>query len=67
MADFPKIVLLQGKYFGKSTYYLTLLFADERRKVLSTLVEPILVAAEASYGYIKGNGVADEKRIANIN
>jgi len=41
-ADFPKTMLLLGKYFGTSTYSLTSLFADERRKVLNIIMEPTL-------------------------
>ncbi len=48
-ADFPKTILLLGKYFGTSTYSLTSLFADERRKVLNIIMEPTLREAEAAY------------------
>ncbi len=48
-ADFPKTILLLGKYFGKSTYSLNSLFADERRKVLNIIMEPTLREAEAAY------------------
>ncbi|MFC1835984.1 DUF3536 domain-containing protein, partial [Thermodesulfobacteriota bacterium] len=51
-ADFPKTILLLGKHFGTSTYSLTSLFTDERRKILNTIMEPTLREAEASYGSI---------------
>ena len=51
-ADFPKTILLLGKYFGKSTYSLNSLFADERRKVLNIIMEPTLREAEAAYSAI---------------
>ena len=51
-ADFPKTILLLSKYFGTSTYSLTSLFADERRKVLNIIMEPTLREAEAAYGSI---------------
>ena len=51
-ADFPKTILLLGKYFGTSTYSLTSLFADERRKVLNLIMEPTLREAEAAYSSI---------------
>ena len=49
-ADFPKTILLLGKHFGTSTYSLTSLFADERRRVLNMIMEPTLREAEAAYG-----------------
>ncbi len=52
VADFPKTILLLGKYFGTSTYSLTSLFADERRKVLNIIMEPTLREAEAAYSSI---------------
>jgi alpha-amylase/alpha-mannosidase (GH57 family) len=51
-ADFPKTILLLGKHFGTSTYSLTSLFADERRKVLNMIIEPTLREAEAAYSSI---------------
>jgi alpha-amylase/alpha-mannosidase (GH57 family) len=51
-ADFPKTILLLGKHFGASTYSLTSLFADERRKVLNIIMEPTLREAEAAYSSI---------------
>jgi alpha-amylase/alpha-mannosidase (GH57 family) len=51
-ADFPKTVLLLGKYFGASTYSLTSLFADARRKVLDMIMGPTLREAEAAYSSI---------------
>lgn len=51
-ADFPKTILLLGKYFGTSTYSLSSLFADERRKVLNIIMEPTLREAEAAYSAI---------------
>jgi alpha-amylase/alpha-mannosidase (GH57 family) len=51
-ADFPKTILLLGKYFGSSTYSLTSLFADERRKILNIIMEPTQREAEAAYGSI---------------
>jgi len=51
-ADFPKTILLLGKYFGTSTYSLTSLFADERRKVLDIIMGPTLREAEAAYNSI---------------
>ena len=52
VADFPKTILLMGQYFGTSTYSLTSLFADQRRKVLNTIMEPTLKEAEAAYSSI---------------
>jgi alpha-amylase/alpha-mannosidase (GH57 family) len=52
IADFPKTILLLGKYFGTSTYSLTSLFADERRKVLDIIMGPTLREAEAAYSSI---------------
>ncbi|MGO9379822.1 MAG: DUF3536 domain-containing protein [Dissulfurispiraceae bacterium] len=52
VADFPKTILLMGQYFGSSTYSLTSLFADERLKVLDTIMEPTLRESEAAYGSI---------------
>jgi alpha-amylase/alpha-mannosidase (GH57 family) len=52
VADFPKTILLIGQYFGTSTYSLTSLFADERRKVLNMIMEPTLREAEALYSSI---------------
>jgi hypothetical protein len=51
-ADFPKTILLLGKHFGTSTYSLSSLFADERRKVLNMIIEPTLREAEAAYSSI---------------
>jgi hypothetical protein len=51
-ADFPKTILLLGKYFGTSTYSLTSLFAEERRRVLNIIMEPTLREAEAAYSSI---------------
>ena len=51
-ADFPKTILLLGKHFGTSTYSLTSLFADARRKVLDMIMEPTLREAEAAYSSI---------------
>lgn len=51
-ADFPKTILLLGKYFGKTTYSLPFLFADERRKVLNIIMKPTLLEAEAAYSSI---------------
>src|SRR5208283_1759004 len=52
VADFPKTILLLGKYFGTSMYSLTSLFTDERRKVLNMIMEPTLREAEAAYSSI---------------
>ncbi|SPF47441.1 Alpha-amylase/alpha-mannosidase [Syntrophobacter sp. SbD1] len=51
-ADFPKTILLLGKYFGTSTYSLSSLFADERRKVLDIIMGPTLREAQAAYSSI---------------
>ncbi len=51
-ADFPKTILLLAKHFGASTYSLTSLFADERRKVLNIIMGPTLREAEAAYSSI---------------
>jgi len=51
-ADFPKTILLLAKHFGTSTYSLTSLFADERRKVLNIIMGPTLREAEAAYSSI---------------
>jgi len=74
-ADFPKTILLLGKHFGTSTYSLTSLFADERRKVLNMIMEPTLREAEAAYGslyehhaplirFLKGAGAPLPKGLA---
>ena len=74
-ADFPKTILLLGKHFGTSTYSLTSLFADERRKVLNMIMEPTLKEAEAAYGslyehhaplirFLKGAGAPLPKGLA---
>ncbi len=74
-ADFPRTILLLGKHFGTSTYSLTSLFADERRKVLSMIMEPTLSEAEAAYGslyehhaplirFLKGAGAPVPKGLA---
>ncbi len=52
VADFPMTILLLGKYFGTSTYSLSSLFADARRKVLNMIMEPTLREAEAAYSSI---------------
>ena len=50
VADFPKTVLLLGKYFkGHRLLTLTSLFADARRKVLDMIMGPTLREAEAAY------------------
>ncbi len=51
-ADFPRTILLLGKYFGTSTYSVTSLFADARRKVLDMIMGPTLREAEAAYSSI---------------
>ena len=51
-ADFPKTILLLNKYFGVSTYSLTSLFADERRRVLNIIMGSTLREAEAAYSSI---------------
>jgi hypothetical protein len=51
-ADFPRTILLLGKYFGRSTYSVTSLFADARRKVLDMIMGPTLKEAEAAYSSI---------------
>jgi alpha-amylase/alpha-mannosidase (GH57 family) len=74
-ADFPKTILLLGKHFGTSTYSLTSLFADERRKVLNMIMEPTLREAEAAYGslyehhaplirFLRGSGTSLPKGLA---
>jgi alpha-amylase/alpha-mannosidase (GH57 family) len=74
-ADFPKTILLLGKHFGTSTYSLTSLFADEKRKVLNLIMEPTLREAEAAYGslyehhaplirFLKGAGAPLPKSLA---
>jgi hypothetical protein len=74
-ADFPKTILLLGKHFGTSTYSLTSLFADERRRVLNMIMEPTLREAEAAYGslyehhaplirFLKGAGAPLPKGLA---
>ncbi len=55
VADFPKTILLLGKYFGSSMYALNSLFADERRKVLNMIMEPTLREAEAAYSSVYGH------------
>ncbi|MFH1116386.1 MAG: DUF3536 domain-containing protein [Pseudomonadota bacterium] len=74
-ADFPKTILLLGKHFGRSTYSLTSLFADERTKVLNMIMEPTLREADASYysiyehhapliRFLKGSGMPLPKGLA---
>lgn len=74
-ADFPKTILLLGKYFGASTYSLTSLFADERRRVLNLIMEPALQEGEAAYGsiyehhaplirFLKGTGTPRPKSLS---
>ena len=75
VADFPKTILLLGKHFGTSTYSLSSLFADERRKILNIIMEPTLREAEASYSsiyehhaplirFLKGSGMPLPKGLA---
>ena len=74
-ADFPKTILLLGRYFGTSTYSLTSLFADERRRVLNLIMEPALLEGEAAYGsiyehhaplirFLKGTGTPRPKSLS---
>ncbi len=74
-ADFPKTILLLGKYFGTSTYSLNSLFVDERRKVLNTIMEPTLRESEAAYSslyehhaplirFLKGSGTPRPKELS---
>ena len=51
-ADFPRTILLLGKHFGSSTYSLTSMFADARRKVLDMIMAPTIKEAESSYSSI---------------
>ncbi len=74
-ADFPKTILLLGKYFGTSTYSLNSLFADARRKVLDIIMGPTLREAEAAYSsiyehhaplirFLKGSGTPKPKALS---
>ncbi|KHK00532.1 DUF3536 domain-containing protein [Desulfovibrio sp. TomC] len=51
-ADFPKTILVLGEHFLPSTYSLTSLFSDERRKVLNLIMTPTLAEAEAAFGML---------------
>lgn len=75
VADFPRTILLLGKHFGASTYSLTSLFADERRRVLNVIVDPALREAESAYSslyehhaplirFLKGSGTPRPKDLA---
>ncbi|UJX41183.1 DUF3536 domain-containing protein [Desulfovibrio sp. JY] len=48
-ADLPKTLHVLDQYFQTSTYALTSLFIDERRKILGTIMEPTLQEAQATY------------------
>jgi alpha-amylase/alpha-mannosidase (GH57 family) len=51
-ADFPETIRLLDKHFGGSTYSLTSLFRDERRRILDIILESTLADAEAIYRQI---------------
>lgn len=51
-ADFPKTILVLGKYFMLSTYSLSSLFSDEKRRILNMIMAPTIEEAEASYGMV---------------
>lgn len=48
-ADLPKTLRVLDQYFQTSTYALTSLFIDERRKILGMIMEPTLQEAQATY------------------
>jgi len=47
--NLPKTLLVLDEYFKTSTYALTSLFSDERRKILGMIMEPTLEEALAAY------------------
>ena len=51
-ADFPETIRLLDKHFGESTYSLTSLFHDERRRILDIILESTLADAETIYRQI---------------
>ena len=66
-ADLPKTYHVLDAYFKTSTYALTSLFSDERRKILGMIMAPTLKEAQAAYDslyehhaplirYLKGAG-----------
>lgn len=71
-ADIPKTIHVLGDHFKASTYSLTSLFSDERRKVLEMIMAPTLEEAEAAYDaiyehhaplirFLKGSGAPSPK------
>ncbi|MFP5222136.1 MAG: DUF3536 domain-containing protein [Acidobacteriota bacterium] len=48
-ADFPKTILVLGEYFPLSTYSLSSLFSDEKRRILNLIMASTLEEAEVSY------------------
>jgi alpha-amylase/alpha-mannosidase (GH57 family) len=48
-ADLPRTLHVLDEYFNTSTYALTSLFSDERRKILNMIMEPTLNEAQAAY------------------
>lgn len=71
-ADFPKALQIIHEHFKTSTYSLTSLFSDERRKLLGMIMAPTLEEAEAAYDgiyehhaplirFLKGSGAPAPK------
>jgi hypothetical protein len=48
-ADFPDVIRLLDRHFGESTYSLRSIFHDDRRKILSMLLQSTLVESEDVY------------------
>jgi hypothetical protein len=55
--DFPGTIRILDKYFGDSTYSLRSLFRNEKRKILSLILESTLSDTEALYRKIYENNV----------
>lgn len=51
-ADFPEVIRVLDKHFGKSTYSLKSLFRDEQRTIVNLILETSLAEAEAAYRQI---------------
>lgn len=51
-ADLPRTLHVLDEYFKTSTYALTSLFSDERRKILGMIMEPTLKEAQAAYDIV---------------
>jgi len=71
-ADLQRTLHVLDEYFKTSTYALTSLFSDERRKILGMIMEPTLKEAQAAYdtvyehhapliSFLKGAGTPQPK------